>query len=147
MHSAPSVAYPVGRCAFQRWVWGVLVTLTTSVLLVWVFSQGHSPVWYAALVAALWGAIGGWSAWHRTGTLTWDGQVWCLSGPVAGLDAADVTGEVDVAWDVQKALLLRWQPASDTLRAKPVWLWLDSQAASHRWQDVRRAVYQRSDLY
>ena len=145
MDNAPSVAYPVGRCAFQRWVWGLWVMLTTVVLGVWVSSQGLSAAWFAALVAALWGAMWGWSAGQLSGVLTWDGQVWRLHGPVAGLNEA--TGEVWVAWDAQKALLLRWQPASDTLRAKSAWLWLDSQASSHRWQDVRRAVYQRNDLY
>jgi hypothetical protein len=49
--------------------------------------------------------------------------------------------------DVQKALLLRWQPASDTLNTKPLWLWLGSEVASHHWQDVRRAVYQRDGMY
>jgi hypothetical protein len=55
----------------------------------------------------------------------------------------DALGDVHVALDFQKALLLRWQPASDTLNAKPQWLWLGSQASDNRWQDLRRAVYQR----
>jgi hypothetical protein len=48
--------------------------------------------------------------------------------------------------DVQKALLLRWEPASDTLPAKPQWLWLGAQHSNERWQDLRRAVHQRSDM-
>jgi hypothetical protein len=62
-----------------------------------------------------------------------------------GLGLEDALGEVHVALDVQKALLLRWLPTSDTLRAKPHWLWLGSQASDNSWQDLRRAVYQRTD--
>jgi hypothetical protein len=76
--------------------------------------------------------------------LTWDGQVWCLHDQSAG--RADALGEVSVVLDVQKALLLHWQPASDKLHAKPEWLWLGWQNSDNRWQDVRRAVYQRSNM-
>jgi hypothetical protein len=75
--------------------------------------------------------------------LTWDGQVWCLHDQGLGLE--DVLGEVRVEIDVQKALLLRWQPTSDTLHAKPQWLWLGSQGSDNRWQDLRRAVHQRTN--
>jgi hypothetical protein len=43
-------------------------------------------------------------------------------------------------------LLLRWQPASDTLNGKSRWLWLGPQTSDNRWQDLRRAVYQRTDM-
>jgi hypothetical protein len=113
------------------------------VLLVWALNQGLSVVWITALSAAVLGAWLGWQALGHVGTLTWDGQVWCLHDQ----NAADgnALGEVDVALDVQKALLLRWLPTSDTLHSKPQWLWLSAQSTSNRWQDLRRAVYQRSD--
>jgi hypothetical protein len=62
---------------------------------------------------------------------------------IYGSEHEDALGEVRVALDVQKALVLRWQPASDTLNAKQLWLWLGAEGASHHWQDLRRAVYQR----
>jgi hypothetical protein len=62
-----------------------------------------------------------------------------------GFGMEDALGDVSVVLDVQKALLLRWQPASDTLHTKPQWLWLDSQIADNRWQDLRRAVHQRTN--
>jgi hypothetical protein len=147
MHNAPSVSYPVGRCAFQRWLYAFFIVLTSTVLLVWVLNQGLTFVWSVAVIAELLGAFLGWCALGQVATLTWDGQVWCLHDSNQGLSLEGALGEVNVALDVQKALLLRWQPASDTLHAKPLWLWLSSQGASHGWQDLRRAVYQRDGMY
>ena len=143
MHNAPSVSYPVGRCAFQRWLFAGFAVLTSAVLLAWVLNQGLTATWYAAVAAAALGLLLGWRALGQAGTLTWDGQVWCLHDQ--GLGFEDVLGDVHVALDVQKALLLRWQPTSDTLHAKPQWLWLGSQSSGSRWQDLRRAVYQRTN--
>ena len=147
MHNAPSVSYPVGRCAFQRWLYAFFMVLTSAVLLAWALSQGLTLVWCVAVVAAMLGAFLGLRALAQAGTLTWDGQVWCLHdlNQGQGQGHEDALGEVHVALDVQKALLLRWQPASDTLNAKPLWLWLGSQGATHAWQDLRRAVYQRTN--
>lgn len=141
MYNAPSVSYPLGRCAFQRWVYASFTMLSSVVLFAWAFNQGMTSVWYAAAIAKALGAFLGWRALGQAGTLTWDGQVWCLQ--THGHGQEDALGEVSVALDVQKALVLRWQPASDTLSSKPLWLWLGSEGASHHWQDLRRAVYQR----
>jgi hypothetical protein len=143
MHSAPSVSYPVGRCAFQRWLFVGIAVLTSAVLLAWAFNQGLTASWYVAVAAAALGLLLGWRALGQIGSLTWDGQVWCLHDQRLGLE--DALGDVHVVLDVQKALLLRWQPTSDTLHAKPQWLWLGSQASDNRWQDLRRAVYQRTN--
>ena len=142
MHNAPSVSYPVGRCAFQRWLFVGFAVLTLAVLLAWAFNQGLTSTLYVAVAAAALGLLLGWRALGQAGTLTWDGQVWCLHDQ--GLGHEDALGAVHVALDVQKALLLRWQPTSDKLHAKPQWLWLGSQASDNRWQDLRRAVYQRT---
>ncbi|MEY2677351.1 MAG: hypothetical protein RLZ00_43 [Pseudomonadota bacterium] len=141
MHNAPSVSYPVGRCAFQRWLYFGFMCFTSAVLLAWALNQGLSAGWMAALMAAVLGAWLGWKALGHVGTLTWDGQAWYLHDQNSGAD--DALGEVDVTLDVQKALLLRWMPTSDTLHGKSQWLWLDSQTLSERWQDLRCAVYQR----
>ena len=143
MHSAPSVSYPVGRCAFQVWLFVGLNLFTSAVLVAWALHQGLGFVWWAAAAAFAIAAYLGWQALRYAATLTWDGQVWCLHDQNSG--QVDALGEVQVTLDVQKALLLRWLPASDTLQAKPQWLWLGSQSADNRWQDLRRAVYQRTN--
>jgi hypothetical protein len=143
MHNAPSVSYPVGRCAFQRGLFVGFTLLTSAVLLAWAFNQDLTLTWYVAVAAAALGLVLGWCALSQAGTLSWDGQVWCLHDQRLG--HADALGDVHVALDVQKALLLRWQPTSDTLKPKPQWLWLGSQASDNCWQDLRRAVYQRTN--
>jgi hypothetical protein len=143
MHNAPSVSYPVGRCAFQRWLYVLFTVLTSAVLLAWALNQGVTLIWCVATTAAVLGLYLGWYSLKQVGMLTWDGQIWCLHDQGAGHE--DDLGEVGVMLDVQRALLLRWQPTSDTLRAKSYWLWLGSQASDNSWQDLRRAVYQRTD--
>jgi hypothetical protein len=143
MHNAPSVSYPVGRCAFQRWLYVLFTVLTSAVLLAWALNQGVTLIWCVATTAAVLGLYLGWYSLKQVGMLTWDGQIWCLHDQGKGHE--DDLGEVRVMLDVQRALLLRWQPTSDTLRAKPHWLWLSSQAPDNSWQDLRRAVYQRTD--
>jgi len=145
MYNAPSVSYPLGRCAFQRWVYAFFTLLSLAVLFAWALNQGMTYVWCAAAIAAVFGAFLGWRAQGQAGTLTWDGQVWCLQAHGSGHE--DALGEVRVALDMQKALVLRWQPASDTLNTKPLWLWLGAEGSSHHWQDLRCAVYQRDAKY
>lgn len=144
MYNAPSVSYPVGRCAFQRWLYQSITALTSALLCAWALSQGLSWVWIVAAGAAAIGICLGWQAQQQQiGVLTWDGQVWCLHDQ--GLGQEDALGEVQVMLDVQKVLLLRWQPASDTLHVKSNWLWLEAQTSDKHWQDIRCAVYQRTD--
>jgi len=144
MYNAPSVSYPVGRCAFQRWLYVGFTVVTSAVLWAWALDQGLTLAWYVATASAVVAGCLGWQALRMRAMLTWDGQVWCLHDHNTGDE--DTLGVVHVALDVQTALLLRWQPASDTLNAKSQWLWLGSQSAGDAWQNLRRAVYQRVDL-
>lgn len=143
MHSAPSVAYPVGRCAFQKQLYVFFTCATSAAWLAWALSQGSSAwLWFAAcgLITA---CVVGWHALRPVDvTLTWDGQVWCLHS--ASNQADDQFGAVQVCWDVQKALLLKWVPSSDKLSASTRWLWLGDTRSPAHWQDVRRAVYART---
>ena len=134
----------MGRCAFQRRLYVFFIVLTSVVLFAWALHQRVTVIWAVAASVTALGMCLGWRALRKVGTLTWDGQVWCLHDQ--GVGHEDALGEVRVALDVQKALLLRWQPASDTLKDKSQWLWLGSQASDQPWQDLRRAVYQRSDM-
>ena len=144
MHNAPSVSYPVGRCAFQLGLLLGFAVLTSTVLTAWALNHGLSWLWLSGLGAAVVGLWQGRRALDQAGVLTWAVDTWYLHDQGPGSE--DVFGEVQVALDLQIALLLRWQPASDTLRAKPQWLWLEGQHCDECWQDLRRAVYQRSDV-
>ncbi len=102
----------------------------------WQFHR-PAPLRLAAMLATL-AAAGAWAAWSwwRTpsGTLTWDGQNWTWSARSEG-DAASV----EVALDLQRALLLRWN-AGDASQ----WIWLHRNTLAERWDDLRRAVYSRA---
>jgi hypothetical protein len=143
MHNAPSVSYPVGRCAFQRWLYLIFTCLASAAWLVWALSQGQSVWLWLGACAWIVASVEGWRALRpRDVTLSWDGQVWCLHSASRHLN--DQLGSVEVCWDVQKALLLKWQPSSDTLGASMRWLWLGQAVSPTQWQAVRRAVYARS---
>ncbi|WP_310626046.1 hypothetical protein [Limnohabitans sp.] len=144
MHNAPSVSYPVGRCAFQRTCFAGLLLGACLVLGVWLSQQTLGGAMILGVLCALVASVWGWKSLQHRGTLSWNGQVWCLHD--RGGDLEDALGVLQVALDVQQALLLRWQPTSDTLHAKPIWLWFGAEHARGRWQDLRRAVYQHSEM-
>ena len=139
MHNAPSVSYPVGRCAFQGLVFVVLCMASGAFLVAWAWVQPMGWIWGLAvgcwLLATWWG---GHACWHHRGTLTWTGQVWCLHGQSD--EAADARGEVRVSMDVQGALLLQWTPLPDMEPRARRWLWLGAENSPQLWQDLRRAV-------
>lgn len=145
MHSAPSVSYPVGRCAFQRVVWFVLSGITGTAMLVWLISQPVSWPMCGSGAATLLGMFLGWRSLNAPmGTLSWDGQVWCWHSRLDG--AEDQLGEVFVSLDSQKALVLRWQPTSGRLGLLGCYLWLGQERATQHWINLRCAVYGRTPL-
>ena len=144
MHNAPSVSYPVGRCAFQRQLYLLLLLATLAVLGAWALNQGFTRVWCAAALLAMVGGVLGALSLRFVATLCWSGERWCLHDQSG--KKSDVFGEVEVILDTQKTLLLRWQPTSDKLPTSFVWLWLGAELSSSRWQELRCAVYQRKAL-
>jgi len=142
MHNAPSVSYPVGRCAFQRVTWLVLAAIAGAVMVVWFILQPVSWLMCLSGAAALGGLFLGWRSLRtQSGTLTWDGQVWCWHSRLDGVE--DALGEIFVAMDVQKALVLRWQPTSGRLGTLGCFVWLGQERATHHWLNLRCAVYGR----
>ena len=139
MHSAPSVSYPVGRCAFMRRFSFTLASLTFAVWAAWLMQQGLSPLVFLAGGLWLLGCAGAWrSLKQQVGWLTWDGQVWCWHNVPLKEDAV---GRVVVVLDLQHTLLLQWQSSNTLSSAQSVNLWLSAESASDFWQDLRRAVY------
>ena len=144
MHNAPSVSYPVGRCAFQRRLYLFLTCVTSSVLWAWALLQPMGPVWWFAVWVACLGMVwGGHACLRDQGVLTWDGDVWCLHQQPGRL--TDALGRVTVSLDVQLALVLQWQPLSDGPESCKRWLWVGAENAPIFWQDLRCAVFARSN--
>jgi len=144
MYNAPSVSYPVGRCAFQRAVYVALATAASVVLLVWALMQPLSVIWFwGALASGLAIAAGGRAYLFDRGVLTWDGQDWYLHDQAG--DLKNALGAVTVTLDVQHTLVLHWQPLSEERVLSKRWLWVGAENSPSFWQDLRCAVFARSN--
>lgn len=133
MRSAPSVSYPVGRCAFSAALRLALWLAGAAVLGLWVATEQVEAARMAAAAVAL-AACGGWAAWswrrEPQGTLAWDGARWTFSR-----QSGEEHGSVRPALDLQSVLLVRWESQA------PGWLWLDRRSAPGHWDALRRAVH------
>jgi len=145
MHNAPSVSYPVGRCAFQRRLLLAQTVLSLLLMLGWALTQ---PVTWAWLGVSVVLAAMTFLQWRTTGsqsrTLLWSDSVWLIqptSMPLSTTAARHCVGAVKPVFDGQSTLLLRWQSTSDRLGSGRRWLWLDQSSSPSQWLDLRRAVY------
>lgn len=136
MHDAPSVSYPVGRSLWAG-------TLAASL---WLCGLAGALLWAAQPQVTFWRLALAWTAvavagvvalrtWWRAprGVLAWDGSGWTWT-PDGG---QGVSGEVQVALDVQRLLLVRFRAAG-----AGGWFWLER--GGERWDELRRAVYSRA---
>jgi hypothetical protein len=140
MHNAPSVSFPVGRCAFLRTLYIILTLLTSAVLLSWTLVQPwHIGMGFALCLGVLC-AGWGWRDSQWQGVLHWTGQQWQLEDASDRVTGALAVGTPQVCLDAQSILLLRLTPLSGATAAKR-WLWCQRRNATPQWQDVRRAVY------
>ncbi len=141
MHNAPSVAFPVGRCSFVRWLYCGIVSATTCIGCVWAIVQPFS-VWMfmgAACLVCAW-VMGREALSPKVGTLTWDGNGWYL---LQSLERPEMIAleHPSVSLDFQWVLLLRWRPLSKAGIFKSRWLWLCRQDDPSCWHAVRLAIY------
>jgi toxin CptA len=155
MRNAPSVLYPVGRCAFYaRWL--VCLGLLGLVALLaggWYSGDSVGGLASRSVVvlsgAGLWLLWAGfaWWGWRRapTGLLQWDALAGgALPGAHAGAwrwrSEADQEGAVlprlELMLDLQTRVLLRLHLAD---RAG-TWVWLERDSDPARWDDLRRAL-------
>ena len=142
MYNAPSVAYPVGRCAFAKGLLGLLSLLTASVLILWAWQQSVTWAWCLALGLGLLFVGWGWRCVYSTGAaLVWDGQVWCLLAH-DGM-SVQLGCPVCVTLDMQHTLLLQLLPSSASPVSMSRWLWFSHSADPVNWQNLRRALYSR----
>jgi hypothetical protein len=137
MHNAPAVIYPAGRsflagaALLATWLAGA------SGFVLWSVQARASSVGIAlASTAVLFGGAVALRGWLHSpvGALSWDGRDWTWT---AG--STTETGTPEVALDVQRLLLLRWQGGGH-----PAWLWLERSVHPALWDDLRRAVYSRA---
>jgi hypothetical protein len=129
----------VGRCALGRNLFLTLGIGSHALLVIWWSQQGWGVSLVAACVTWLAACLIAWRSFKaQVGLLVWDGEIWCWQGSLAG---ELVQGRPEVVFDLQRTLLLRWQPLDVSPSVRAVNLWLSAESAPDFWQDLRRAVY------
>lgn len=146
MHNAPSVTYPAGRCAFERWLYIAFIMATCGVWLVWATVQAQSVWSFVGLICVLGAALWGWVVLQIPKViLFWNGEAWFLHEENSENSPYQL-GHLHVCMDFQHILLLRWQPSCESHLVITRWLWMNRARDPTRWQDLRRAVYGRAHL-
>ncbi len=150
MRNAPSVTYPVGRCAVHGQVLALLSALgllALGLLAVLWWSAGAAWLWTGGVVWLVW-SVWALCTWWRSpsGQLQWDARAASATtasgGPPggwrwhqSGLFPTDLE-RVEWVLDAQTTLLLRLHPRDERAR----WVWLEARRDPGRWDDVRRAL-------
>lgn len=157
MRRAPSVIYPVGRCAFYGYLLAGLGMLSLLAFMAWCWPWMTAPALNphtdqlmtagaGALLWLIWAGLA-WRTWARTpeGRLQWDAQGSALEGLRPGvwrwheasgyLDAVPLTQVLRV-WDGQNRLLLCLRQPNHKAR----WIWVEQAREPARWDDLRRAL-------
>ena len=147
MHNAPSVVYPVGRCALCDASLMVLWLAGCGAALLTISAAGLDWGSWRASVLMLAPLLAGVVAYrvHRAlphqGQLHWDGHDWWWSNTQAQAQAV----RLRVQLASQRHLLLCLDGADLHITAQPPrWLCLGAASAPTRWQVLRCAVYSRA---
>ncbi len=152
MRNAPSVVYPVGRCAFQAWLLVFIAGLSGAVGASFLFGLN-------APAQGLWGwltrsaGILAWSVWTAWAFLSWirspegvlhwssvgggekdGGGAWSWTDRTAPEPLA--LSEMERVLDLQDRILLSIRGAGLGQR----WIWVERSASPARWNDLRRAL-------
>src|SRR5690349_11236425 len=122
MHAAPSVSYPVGRSPFAAWALAAIGLLGLAAASAYAltsadFNWRHMAV-LGAVVACGGLAAGSWRA-SPQGVLAWDGTGWQWQE-----GGSVLTGQPEIALDLQARMLLRFRPDGAGVR----WLWLERKS-------------------
>lgn len=146
MRNAPSVIYPVGRCAFHAQCLLLLAATVAAALWGWHGSGVEPRLWQATLAGAVLWLAWALRAWWRspTGQLHWDAQAagppgtppgawfWVAGGSLAPQPLL----RLEPALDLQRLVLLRLHAAPSV----PRWVWVQQANDPARWLDLRRAL-------
>jgi hypothetical protein len=136
MQAAPQVLYPLGRPRLLQSLLAAGGLVTLGLMAAVAASQpGLHLVVIMGGCLLLAGSLSMRALVAPGSGLWWDGECWHLQG------AQPVSGQLVLALDLQRALLLRW--TSPCVGSDPAshWLWIEQHADPVIWKDVRRAIY------
>ena len=141
-----SPAFQVVLDRFGVWRAAVLASVLTGagVMAAWLVSQPPSAP-TAVLVSVAGSAIvllvlGAGAARVRPVSLRWDGQLWHL-GPPESAGHEPYSGALRVLLDLGPWMLLRFERADSTWRARATWLPVQRRGLESQWHALRCAVY------
>lgn len=151
MRNAPSVIYPVGRCAFYARLLQGIGVLGGLVLAAGALTVARPAAHIADLLVGvslwlLWLGFAAWS-WRRTpvGQLHWDALAGG-AGPEGRAGAwrwhsdacqdGALLQRVEPMLDLQSRMLLRLRNPD----APTSWVWVEQRRDPARWDDLRRAL-------
>ena len=150
MRNAPSVMYPVGRCAFHGQLLLLLAAVVAASLWGWRGSGVDARLWLATLMGAVGWLVWALRSWWRSpaGRLHWDAQAPGLHHAEAGawfwLDSSGLAlkpvSGVETALDGQRVVLLRLRSTASV----PRWVWVQQPSDPARWLALRRALQRAS---
>ncbi len=152
MHSAPSVVYPVGRCAFHGWLLLALAGVSGAVgVLFWAGSDFRSrdiQDWIPCVAGtSAWLIWTAWAlmSWSRSprGSLRWESRRLAEGGANGAWSWTDrvcpepmTLSGVERVLDLQGCILLRVSGRS----VSPRWAWIERSSSPAHWNDLRRAL-------
>ncbi len=152
MHNAPSVVFPVGRCAFQAWLLGALGAVSAAVGMLFLIESDLRTFGVRGWLPCVAGVVGWliWATWaflswlrSPQGTLRWEpwrveeggaSGVWSWTDH-AGAEPQVLSG-MERVLDFQSRVLLRFCEPGRGQR----WVWVERGAFPARWNDLRRAL-------
>ena len=141
-----SPAFQVVLDRFGVWRAAVLAAalLGALVMAAWLVSQPPSVSaavrWVAAVAALVLLTVGAFAARVRPVSLRWDGQLWHL-GPPDSAGHEPHSGALLVVLDLGPWMLLRFELAESTRRARATWLPVQRRGLEAQWHALRCAVY------
>jgi hypothetical protein len=152
MHNAPSVVFPVGRCAFQGWLLVALGAVSSAVGTLFLVESDFRNLGVWGWFPGVAGVVGWllWTAWaclswlrSPQGTLHWEPRRVAEEGAKGAWSWTDrncseplTLNSMERVLDLQGSVLLRFSGAG----VGPRWAWVERRSSPGRWNDLRRAL-------
>ena len=144
MRASPAFQLVLDRFGVWRACVLVVALIGAGVMAAWLVSQPPSmpSVVRAGLVIAAFALLflGASAARVPPVSVRWDGQRWHLGPPDSAGHEPD-SGDMRVVLDLGPWMLLRFEPAESTWRARASWLPAQRRGLEAQWHALRCAVY------